>query len=91
MIFLLNSQSYNKIKDEYSRLSRNASVGVDGYLMVFSISSRNSFDRIKQINNSLINVLGDAIEIPRVLVGTMLDFADQRQVSYRVSSMFLAI
>lgn len=53
--------------------------------MVFSISSRISFDRINQINDSLLSALGNAIEIPRVLVGSMLDLTDQRQVSYRVS------
>merc|ERR1719330_126580 len=36
--------------DEYSRLSRNASVGVHGYLLVFSIASKQSFERIGQIN-----------------------------------------
>lgn len=53
--------------------------------MVFSITSRNSFERILQINDSLKNVLGEVIDIPRVLVGTMLDYKDQRQVSFRVS------
>ena len=59
--------------------------------MVFSITSRNSFDRINQINESLLNVLGDAIEIPRVLVGSMLDLSEQRQVSYRVSRLKLVL
>jgi Ras family protein len=68
--------------DEYSRLSRNALVGVDGYVMVFSMTSRISFDRINQINESLLGVLGDSIDIPRVLVGNMLDLSEQRQVSY---------
>jgi len=67
--------------DEYARLSRNASVGVDGYVLTFSITSRQSFERVKQINESLLNSLGDAIEIPRVLVGSMCDLNDQRQVS----------
>mmetsp|Transcript_26194 Transcript_26194/g.32290 ORF Transcript_26194/g.32290 Transcript_26194/m.32290 type:complete len:190 (-) Transcript_26194:95-664(-) len=69
--------------DEYSRLSRNASVGVDGYVLVYSITSRNSFERINQINESLLSALGDAIDIPRVLVGSMLDLSDSRQVSNR--------
>uniref|UniRef100_A0A6U3SLR6 Uncharacterized protein n=2 Tax=Ditylum brightwellii TaxID=49249 RepID=A0A6U3SLR6_9STRA len=67
--------------DEYSRLSRNASVGVHGYALVFSIASRQSFDRITQISDSLLNALGDALEVPRVLVGSMRDLADQRQVN----------
>lgn len=67
--------------DEYSRLSRNASVGVHGYLLVFSIASKQSFERIGQINESLLNALGDAQDVPRLLVGSMRDLADQRQVS----------
>mmetsp|Transcript_12663 Transcript_12663/g.15980 ORF Transcript_12663/g.15980 Transcript_12663/m.15980 type:complete len:191 (+) Transcript_12663:308-880(+) len=69
--------------DEYSRLSRNASVGVHGYLLVFSIASKQSFDSISQINDSLLNALGDAQDVPRVLVGSMRDLSDQRQVGYQ--------
>lgn len=75
-------------QDEYSRLSRNASVGVDGYVLVFSIISRQSFDRIKQINESLLSALGDAVDIPRVLVGSICDLNEQRQVSHKVSAIW---
>ena len=57
--------------------------------MVFSITSRNSFDSISQINASLLSALGDAIEIPRVLVGSMLDSSEKRQVSFGVGHDFL--
>jgi Ras homolog enriched in brain len=68
--------------DEYSRLSRNSSLGCHGYILVFSIVSRNSFDRIIQVHDFLLNTLGDAPDVPRVLVGSMKDLeADQRQVS----------
>ncbi len=60
-------------------------MGVDGYVLVFSIISRQSFERIKQINESLISALGDAIDIPRVLVGSICDLNEQRQVPHRVS------
>ncbi|GAX14309.1 Ras homolog enriched in brain [Fistulifera solaris] len=68
--------------DEYSRLSRNASLGVHGYALVFSVASRRSFDIIGQVNESLLNMLGDAPDVPRVLVGCMKDLTDQRQVSH---------
>jgi Ras family protein len=71
--------------DEYSRLSRNASMGVHGYAMVFSIASRQSFDRIKQVNSTLLHTLGDAPDVPRVLVGSMQDLNEQRQVTHKVS------
>lgn len=69
--------------DDYSSLSRNASVGVHGYALVFSITSRQSFDRLNQINESLLNTLGDALDVPRILVGSMRDLTEQRQVSYQ--------
>ena len=77
-LFLISAQ------DEYSRLSRNASLGVHGYALVFSITSRRSFETIQQVNDSLLNTLGDAPDVPRVLVGSMEDLTDQRQVSKQV-------
>lgn len=67
--------------DEFSRLSRNASLGLGGYILVFSIASRQSFDTIKQVNDLLLNTLGDAPDVPRVLVGSMKDLQESRQVS----------
>lgn len=69
--------------DEYSRLSRNASLGVHGYVLVFSIASRQSFDTICQINKALLSTLGDAPDVPRVLVGSMKDRSEARQVSQK--------
>ena len=68
--------------DEYSRLSRNASLGVHGYALVFSIASRQSFERIADLNDTLLNTLGDAPDVPRVLVGSMKDLStEEREVT----------
>ena len=68
--------------DEYSRLSRNASVGVHGYLLLYATNSRNSFEKIKSIDDVLVDMHGGGADsVPRVLVGTMID-ADERQVKY---------
>lgn len=45
---------------------------------------------IKQINDSLLNTLGDAPDVPRVLVGSMKDLSDKRQVLYEVSNHYLS-
>lgn len=67
--------------DEYSRISRNAMVGVDGYIMVYSISSMSSLEKLRDINTTLLHMLGDPPSLPRVLVGTMSDLeAENRQV-----------
>lgn len=67
--------------DEYSSISRNASVGVHGYALVFSITSRSSFENVIKINDALLNALGDAPDVPRVLVGSMKDLGEEREVS----------
>lgn len=67
--------------DEFSRLSRNASLGVHGYILVFSIASKPSFETVDQVNDALLNTLGDAPDVPRVLVGSMNDLEDSRQVT----------
>lgn len=75
-------------QDEFSRLSRNASLGVHGYLLVFSTASKSSFDHIVHVNEGLISTLGDLPNVPRVLVGNMKDLQDHkgnvaiRQVSH---------
>jgi Ras homolog enriched in brain len=62
------------------RWSRNASLGVHGYVLVFSLVSRQSFEQVQRVNTSLLQTLGNAPDTsaaapPRVLVGTMLDLA----------------
>ena len=81
----IGSQIIFSLQDEYSRLSRNASLGVHGYVLVFSLASRQSFEMINQVNDVLLNTLGDAPDVPRVLVGSMKDLVDQRQVNHAVS------
>ena len=69
--------------DEYSRMSRNATVGVDGYILVYSITSEDSLKKVQFINTTLLHMLGDPPSVPRVLVGTMNDLdGKHRQVSY---------
>mmetsp|Transcript_898 Transcript_898/g.1979 ORF Transcript_898/g.1979 Transcript_898/m.1979 type:complete len:144 (-) Transcript_898:566-997(-) len=71
--------------DEYSSISRNASVGVHGYALVFSITSRSSYENVIKINDALLNALGDAPDVPRVLVGSMKDLGEEREVTNQVS------
>ena len=81
--FICSLQMFLSEQDEYSRLSRNASLGVHGYALVFSIASRKSFVQISQVNDLLVNTLGDFPDVPRVIVGSMSDLAEtRRQVSY---------
>lgn len=49
-----------------------------GYVLVYSIGSRTSFDKLKLINEKLLNMLGS--KPPRVLVGSMSDLEKGRHV-----------
>ncbi len=57
-------------------------MGVHGYALVFSIASRQSFDMVDLVNSSLLSSLGDLPDVPRVLVGTMMDLSASRQVAH---------
>ncbi|KAG3068406.1 hypothetical protein JG687_00017336 [Phytophthora cactorum] len=65
--------------DEYANFSQAASVGVHGYVLVYSIGLRTSFEKLKLINEKLVNMLGS--KPPRVLVGSMSDLEKARQVT----------
>ena len=60
-----------------------------GYALVFSLISRQSFDRISDVNETLLHTLGDAPDVPRVLIGSMKDLTEKRQVSKDVSTRVL--
>eukprot|EP00741_Cyanophora_paradoxa_P009960 tig00000157_g9647.t1 len=62
-------------QDEYSIFPTGYSVGVHGYVLLFSVTSKSSFDMIRIINNKLLNLLGTE-KVPRVLVGNKTDQSD---------------
>ena len=66
--------------DEHSKISRNAAVGVHGYLLVYAATSRASFERVKALDDLLVEMHGGSLSVPRVVVATCIDLADQRQV-----------
>lgn len=57
------------------QLSRNASLGVHGYVLVFSVLSRPSWELIRHVNRLILTTLGNVPDVPRVLVGSMIDVA----------------
>jgi GTPase SAR1 family protein len=52
---------------------------VDGYVLLYSIDSRSSLDKLELVHEKLLNLIGD--NIPRVLVGNKSDLATMREVS----------
>lgn len=66
-------------QDEYSNFSRQATVGVHGYCMVFSVTSMQSFLAIQKIHDRITELVG-SYTVPTVLVGTKSDDETRREV-----------
>ncbi|RHZ46647.1 hypothetical protein CDV55_100208 [Aspergillus turcosus] len=68
-------------QDEYSILNSKHFIGIHGYIIVYSVASRQSFDMVRVIRDKILNHLG-ADHVPLVVVGNKSDLkSEQRQVS----------
>ncbi|KAL1933903.1 hypothetical protein VTP01DRAFT_7993 [Rhizomucor pusillus] len=67
-------------QDEYSILSSHHASSVHGYVLVYSIASRSSFDMVKIIREKILDFTG-LETAPCVVVGNKSDLNIQRQVS----------
>ncbi|KAI0053588.1 hypothetical protein FA95DRAFT_459561 [Auriscalpium vulgare] len=66
-------------QDEYSILNSKHAIGIHGFVLVYSVTSRNSFEMIQIVYDKIINFCGIK-EIPCVIVGSKIDL-QQRQVA----------
>jgi small GTP-binding protein len=67
-------------QDEFSILSSKHAIGIHGYVLVYSIASRQSFEMCLILRDKILNFTG-MNWIPLVLVANKLDLHAQRQVS----------
>lgn len=68
-------------QDEYSILNSRHAIGIHGYILVYSIQSKSSFDILPVIRDKILNYTGTDW-VPIVIVGNKCDLTAQRQVSY---------
>lgn len=68
-------------QDEYSLFHSQYSLGIHGYILVYNIASRTSFETLRVINEKILNYTGTDY-VPRVLVGNKSDLEFERQVTY---------
>ena len=54
---------------------------MDGYVLLYAINSRSSFDKLEFVHEKLLNLIG-ADNIPRVLVGNKSDLDSSREVGH---------
>jgi len=68
-------------QDEYSILNHKHAIGVHGYVLVYSVASRASFDMVRIVYDKIISFCG-LPAIPCVIVGQKRDLSRyRRQVS----------
>nr|AVV26993.1 Rheb1 [Colponema sp.] len=67
-------------QDEYTIFHHRYCVGVHGYILLYSVDSKQSFEMVKVINEKLLNLIGTD-RVPRVLVGNKMDLEYERKVS----------
>ncbi|KAJ6615133.1 small GTPase superfamily [Mycena sp. CBHHK59/15] len=66
-------------QDEFSQLNSQHAIGIHGYVLVYSITSRASFDMIQVIYDKIVDFCG-VREIPAIIVGSKADLNSSRQV-----------
>ncbi|KAF9055116.1 hypothetical protein BDZ89DRAFT_6700 [Hymenopellis radicata] len=66
-------------QDEYSILNSKHAIGIHGYVLVYSVTSRSSFEMIQVIYDKIVDFCG-VTDIPCVIVGSKVDLK-MRQVT----------
>eukprot|EP00005_Dracoamoeba_jomungandri_P005870 CAMPEP_0174260500 /NCGR_PEP_ID=MMETSP0439-20130205/9777_1 /TAXON_ID=0 /ORGANISM="Stereomyxa ramosa, Strain Chinc5" /LENGTH=184 /DNA_ID=CAMNT_0015344755 /DNA_START=69 /DNA_END=623 /DNA_ORIENTATION=+ len=66
-------------QDENDLFSQRGTVGVDGYLLVYSVASKSSLETVKVINDKILDACGTT-QVPRVLVGNKSDLHIDRKI-----------
>jgi Ras family protein len=68
-------------QDEYSILNSKHFIGIHGYMLVYSVASKQSFEMVGIIRDKILNHLGEE-SVPLVIVGNKSDLRpEQRQVT----------
>jgi len=60
------------LQDEFSILNSKHAIGIHGYVLVYSVTSRASFDMIQVVYDKIIDFCG-VTDIPCVIVGSKVD------------------
>lgn len=68
-------------QEEYSAMREQYMRSGEGFLLVYSVTSRNSFDEINGFHRQILRVK-DTELVPILLVGNKCDLEKERQVSY---------
>ncbi|KAL7424166.1 GTP-binding protein [Cryptotrichosporon argae] len=67
-------------QDEYTLFPPKYAVGIHGYLLVYSIASRQSFEMIQTVYDKILDFSGQD-KVPCVIVGQKSDLGTERRVT----------
>jgi Ras family protein len=67
-------------QDEFSILSSKHGIGLHGWVLVYSVTSRNSFEMVSTIRDKILSYTG-VDSVPMVIVGNKSDLEIQRCAS----------
>merc|ERR1711991_426893 len=67
-------------QDEHSMWHAQHAIGVDGFIMVYSVVNKKSFGVMRVINDKILDACGTE-RVARVLVGNKVDMGGKREVS----------
>uniref|UniRef100_UPI0040386201 GTP-binding protein Rheb isoform X3 n=1 Tax=Callospermophilus lateralis TaxID=76772 RepID=UPI0040386201 len=79
--FLMFEDICISLSDEYSIFPQTYSIDINGYILVYSVTSIKSFEVIKVIHGKLLDMVGK-VQIPIMLVGNKKDLHMERVISY---------
>ncbi|KAF9006423.1 small GTPase superfamily [Cyathus striatus] len=66
-------------QDEFSILNAKHAIGIHGFVLVYSVTSRNSYNMIQIVYDKIVDFCG-VQDIPCVIVGSKCDLQHSRQV-----------
>jgi Ras family protein len=65
-----------RAQDEYSILNSKHAIGIHGFVLVYSVTSRKSFDMVQIVYDKIVNFCGMS-SIPCVIVGSKNDLTQR--------------
>ncbi|XP_019714819.1 GTP-binding protein Rheb-like, partial [Hippocampus comes] len=67
-------------QDEYSIFPQTYSIDINGYILVYSVTSNKSFEVVQVIHEKLLDMVGK-VQVPIMLVGNKNDLHMERVIS----------
>ncbi|KZO91363.1 ras-domain-containing protein [Calocera viscosa TUFC12733] len=72
-------------QDEYSVLASRYAIGVHGFVLVYSVASRPSFEMIRGLHDKIMQYYGVRGEVPCVIVGQKQDLVEKQLATRQIT------